>query len=789
MINLLGVDFGIVNKYPTFEVISSLNYQSQVSLVHSFLRGNFIHVILEVASIVVAFLTVILCFIEYGMKKDISTPIVGVALFCAGILDVFHTLASTYLIPIDVTWRAHIDSFTWLISRCYHALILMIGTGIFLISSQISTRQETERRANTYVIYISLIFVLLSALTINIILKIDSLTNIYTSENSWLVLLNNAPLLLYLISAVFILPRFLRKYPSIFSQMLLISMIPAFITQLFMVYGSSQDFDNYFNIAHYEKFITYLIPFLGIGLNYQQMHKNERLVINNLHSEARERRKAEALVNGVLDSSINGIIAYKSIRDEHGKIVDFSIILANPYARKFFADSSSYQADQVVGARLSETFPSYFTDGLFDRFVGLVENKGSFRIQHKNERTDKWLYITGVKFQDGLVISFHDITEAKLAEERIQKSETLYRTFAKNMPSSLILLFDQDLNCSLADGSAFDTLGLPREDFIGKNFRETFDPYYIKELIPWFEQAIKGQESMLEIKLRGKLFKVHNVSIKNNEGETFAGLCVAQDITDIKKYEKELERRIDELNRSNKELEQFAYVASHDLQEPLRKIRAFGDRLMRKYGNTFGEDGKNYIDRMQNASARMQKLIDDLLAFSRVSRTQEPFEQVHFNDIIQEVISDLEISIEAKKVKIEVDPIPVLSARPGQIRQLFQNLISNAIKFSRDDVQPEVRITAEVLNDEDSTGRSCKITVKDNGIGFDKKYAKKIFIIFQRLHGKTEYEGTGIGLAICKRIMENHQGQISAYSIPGNGAAFEVVFPITPHQHGKQSRT
>ncbi len=779
LLNLLGVDFGVVNLYPVFQQVGELVYESQQTIVHRFLRGNFIHVILELISIITALLTAILCFVEYGMKKDISTPIIGVALFCAGMLDVFHVLVSARLVSVGADWAGNIDNFSWLISRCYHALILMMGTGIFLVSSQLRTRQETERKANTYILYISLIFVLLSALTINIIFRLDGVSELYNQNPEIIRLLNNLPLFLYLVSAAFILPRFIRKYPSIFSQTLLLSLVPAFFSQLFMVYGSDANFDNFFNIAHYEKFVTYLIPFLGISLNYQQMHKTERLVIQNMNEEAAERKKAEDLVNGVLNSSISGIIAFRSIRNDEGNITDFEIILANPSASRYVMGHYDMAPNRnVAGSLMSEIFPHNFEDGLFQKYVDVVENNSSFRMQHHSSASSKWLYITGVRFQDGLVITFDDITERKLAEERIQRSESLYRTFAKNMPNSLIFLFDKDLNCTLADGSAFDMLKLKREDFVGRKFVNTFDAYYIKLLLPLFEKTLKGEESTLEVKMRGMLFKVHNVPIRNADGDIFAGMCVAQDITDVKNYERELKQHIEELNNSNRELEQFAYVASHDLQEPLRKIRAFGDRLISKYMDVIGDDGRNYIERMQNASARMQKLIDDLLTFSRISRTQEPYEPVDFNKVVQEVLNDLEIAIESKQVQVHVGQLPVLHARTGQIRQLFQNLISNAVKFSRDDVQSEIHIDSQVLEKERKPNKLVRIRVRDNGIGFDEKYADKIFIIFQRLHGKTEYEGTGIGLAICKRIVENHNGSITAYSHPGKGATFEIILPL-----------
>lgn len=239
---------------------------------------------------------------------------------------------------------------------------------------------------------------------------------------------------------------------------------------------------------------------------------------------------------------------------------------------------------------------------------------------------------------------------------------------------------------------------------------------------------------------------------------------------------KELTLYADELSRSNRELEDFAFVASHDLQEPLRKIRAFGDRLQTNYAQLLDEKGADYINRMRNAAERMSNLINDLLEFSRISTRGKPFIKVPLQEVVASTLEDLEISIEESQAKIVIDTLPEINADPSQMHHLFINLISNAIKFSRAGVKPVVEIR---YSQEKTTAAQWHIiTVKDNGIGFEQEFADKIFLPFQRLHARTAYKGTGIGLAICRRIVERHGGHISAASELGKGTLFKIEIPV-----------
>jgi PAS domain S-box-containing protein len=247
----------------------------------------------------------------------------------------------------------------------------------------------------------------------------------------------------------------------------------------------------------------------------------------------------------------------------------------------------------------------------------------------------------------------------------------------------------------------------------------------------------------------------------------------------VKQRTRQLEATNQSLERSNRELQDFAYVASHDLQEPLRKIQAFGNLLESEYGNRIG-DGQDYLNRMRNAASRMSILIEDLLAFSRVTTKARPFTAVDLQQICTEVIGDLETRIADTHATVTVDALPTVLADALQMRQLLQNLIANALKFQQPGKAPQVTIRSEPITDKNGTLKAYHIEVADNGIGFDEKYLDRIFAVFQRLHGHEAYEGTGIGLAVCRKIAERHGGTITAKSTPGKGATFIVALPVKP---------
>ncbi len=248
-----------------------------------------------------------------------------------------------------------------------------------------------------------------------------------------------------------------------------------------------------------------------------------------------------------------------------------------------------------------------------------------------------------------------------------------------------------------------------------------------------------------------------------------------------------LEATVVQLRRSNRDLAEFASVAAHDLQEPLRKVRTFGDQLATRYHDELDDRGRSYIDRMQSAAGRMQTLIDDVLAIARVNTRGRAFEPVDLTRTAQNVVADLEEQIRVSGGRVEVGPLPTIDADPAQMHQLLQNLVSNALKFHRNGEPPVVLIEGGVVREHtNGSDRVCRVTVQDNGIGFESEHAEKIFGVFQRLHGRSEFEGTGIGLSICRRIAERHNGTITATSGPGLGSTFTLTVPTV--QSRKQLR-
>ena len=394
-----------------------------------------------------------------------------------------------------------------------------------------------------------------------------------------------------------------------------------------------------------------------------------------------------------------------------------------------------------------------------------------------------------------------DITERKRAEDAIRESEAKLQAALASIPDAVFISDAEGRLVNFNDGFATYHRFRSRGE-CSKKITEcpTYLDAYMADGRPaplemWaISRALRGEkvtntEYTLRRKDTGETWTgSYSFSpIRDEDGVIIGSVVVARDITEqqqireeLRKSRDELELRVRErtaelnsymtkLEQSNQALQDFASIASHDLQEPLRKVTAFGNMLKQKCGNSLEDQGRDYLERILNANRRMQSLLTGLLDYSRVATASEPFKEVELSDLIGKVLSDLEVRIERTGAEVHVGDLPVISADPTQMRQLFQNLIGNALKFHKPGGTPEVQVRS-VTN----TGSGCQITVEDNGIGFDERYLDTIFAPFQRLHGRGEYEGSGMGLAICKKIVERHGGSITATSTPGVGSLFVV---------------
>ncbi len=390
------------------------------------------------------------------------------------------------------------------------------------------------------------------------------------------------------------------------------------------------------------------------------------------------------------------------------------------------------------------------------------------------------------------ILILRDIAARRRAEDALAEQHNLLRNVMDAMPERVFVrdVLGRYVIDNLAHRNFLRAKSLAEVE--GKSVYDFF-PREMAEMYEATDHAVlKSRKPLLNeeeptVDEEGRLIWLSTTKVPlNDKNGNLVGLVgVSTDISQRKANEEELRLTAAQLVRSNSDLNDFAAVASHDLQEPLRKIMAFGDRLKTKCGPALGETGLDYLSRMSHAAGRMQRLIQDLLTLSRVTSKGQPFAEVDLQEVLRGVVSDLELRIEQSGARIEIGPMSKIDADALQMRQLFQNLLSNALKFQRPGAEPIVQISGKVLEVQEpqipgaAPGEEvCQIMIEDNGIGFDPKYAEKIFTVFQRLHGKLEYEGTGIGLAVVRKIADRHGGIVSAKSAEGEGATFIVTLPV-----------
>jgi len=385
-----------------------------------------------------------------------------------------------------------------------------------------------------------------------------------------------------------------------------------------------------------------------------------------------------------------------------------------------------------------------------------------------------------------IVVVLREVSDRSMGLERM-------RYLARGVESAgeAILMTGVDGTIQYVNPAFTKMTGYTAEEAIGKTPRLLKSGRHTRAFYDQLWNTIRGgavwSGELINRRKDGTLFMVTMTiaPVLSPSGVTEGFVAVHDDVTERRRSKTELERRARELELINAELEQFAYVASHDLQEPLRKIQAFGSKLVSQYAAVVDERGHDYIMRMQSAASRMQRLIGDLLAFSRVAwRTPLQSTKVDLNAVVNDAIANLSERVDQTGARFEIGKLPTVDANPVQMGQLLQNLIGNSLKYRHPDRAPVICISAHladaVKEPPGSARRHWEIRIADNGIGFEPQYAEKIFEVFQRLHGRDEYEGTGIGLAICRKIIQKHGGTISACSLPGEGSTFTVTLPVEP---------
>ena len=507
----------------------------------------------------------------------------------------------------------------------------------------------------------------------------------------------------------------------------------------------------------------------------------------------RELKQSEEQYRSLFTNMFSGFAKHKALFDENGKPVDYVFLQVN----RAFEKITGLREKDVIGKKVTEALPGIAEDPAdWIGNLGRVALSGEpIRMEDYAGPLNRWYSVSAYSPEKGFFVTvFDDITQRKQNEAALQaasemleirvqertaelsRAKELFQTIIDNIPV-MICLFDSHGDVRVLNSHYKSLIGWDPEKNGDTDLAEAckIDPTICEEIRSQMKQSEPGWKDVILHATHGKELETSWATVELSDGSLIA---IGIDITQRKRAEKLRELYLEQLKRSNKELQDFAFVASHDLQEPLRKIQSFGDLLVTEFSDSISEEGRDFLVRMQDAATRMRVLIDSLLAYSRVTTKTRPFFQVNLVEPVEEALANLAVLKEEKHASVEVGELPTVEGDKLQMVQLFQNLIGNALKFHRKGESPKVKIHARTIRE----GRSGKadayeIFVEDNGIGFDENYLSRIFAPFQRLHGKSEYEGVGIGLAICRKIVERHHGHITANSRPDEGAVFVVTLP------------
>lgn len=421
MSHLWGFDIYFNNKIINLSDLSTVNEIANDKTLNGLLVGKYVHTLIVGFSITIAFLTTILSFVDYFIKKNVSTPIVGVALLCASMLDLVHILSADQLIYYEEI-NSDIASFTWLFSRIFHALILILGVGIFLLQKKEAVQYEYKSE-KYFVIFITSIFILLAVNAILIVTDQSLIVPQMNFSNSFISHpYDLIPLLLYVISGLIIFPKFYKLYPSTFSQTLILSLIPSIAAQIHMTFGSKEIYDFDFFAAQFLKTTSYFVPFIGLAINYVETYLHEKIVVEKLDVEYKKRSEAQILLQGILDVSISGIMSYSVVKNENDEVVDFIWQTINPAAERL----SKVNKDEIIGKSLLKALPN--TEDLFQRYKKVYETGISMSFERYVARTGRHFNIIATKLNDGIAITFDDITELKRGQEAILNSQKIQAT-------------------------------------------------------------------------------------------------------------------------------------------------------------------------------------------------------------------------------------------------------------------------------------------------------------------------------------------------------------------------
>lgn len=548
---------------------------------------------------------------------------------------------------------------------------------------------------------------------------------------------------------------------------------------------------SYFS-AYYEKYFMLSRVKVNNGILVTSRDLTTLYTVNQeLKRFAEENEKLALQFEKTINASANGIITLTSVRNDKGEIIDFRITQCNEQGFRM-----GRLPKNAVGRTLLDVLPQLKEVGYFDIHKNVVETGEPFSAElpfNADNTTEGWYIVSLKKLDDGLVSNFIDVTHIREVESKaMENARELDAIFQNTLTAVYLGEAIRNEKGEIVDmkflrvNQTFTAItGWSEKDLLTKSLL-TISPATKNTLfIERLKSVLATGEPVLDNLYYPNINRWFEFSMSRMDNNKVTVSFF--EITTLKKNESELNQTINALRRSNESLEEFTRAASHDLKEPIRKVSFFGSQLKKMLEGKTNDEELKLLNRMEMATDRMKLLIDDLLAYSHVNVHPQEKEEIDLNKKLKLVLSDLELQIKEKNAKIKISRLPRVMGYRRQLQQLFQNLISNSLKYSKADVPPEIIIKSKKAKGSHSGIELPAallrkdfhlIEIADNGIGFDQSDAERIFNVFTRLHGNYEYSGTGVGLSIVRKVVENHNGYIAAFGKPNKGASFKILLPV-----------
>lgn len=504
--------------------------------------------------------------------------------------------------------------------------------------------------------------------------------------------------------------------------------------------------------------------YVAIGYEITERKNTE---IRQHELEENLRKKGEELSN-VLDKITDGFI-----------MLDRNFCYL--YANKRIGEMTGRDPATLIGKNMWHEFPDAVGSQTYLGIQKAMLDRLPVHNVDYYEPYDLWQENQIYPTEEGLSIFIRDITQQKRAELELQKKERVYRTITANIPGSVIIVLDTDLVYRLIEGDLLEKLGYAKENMLNRNIHDVLPQARYELLLPYFKRALAGEQVTMETKLNSYDIITRFVPLKNTDNSVYSIMTVGIDISELKRaerlvqetnleLEKKVQERTEQLEGANKDLEAFSYSVAHDLRSPLRALSGYSAIVLEDHSAELNPEAKRLLNAISTNAKKMGHLIDDLLTFSRLGRKDLQLSQVNMNELADVVIAELRAA--SKRIpEINLHHLHPVEADISLLKHVLINLLSNAIKYSSKVKNPLIRV-ASVQNQAQTT-----FSIKDNGVGFDEAFKHKLFGVFQRLHSDEEFEGTGVGLAIVKRVIERHAGRVWAESKPGEGATFYFCIP------------